>query len=843
MRLPRVPRLALCALLALPLGAQDDWPTHRHDARRSGVTRSALDAATLQPAWEHQSGLPRPAWHGPARWDAYAALEGLRSMRDYDAAPQPIVAAGGLYLASTRDDSVRRFDARTGEPDWVVFAEGPVRIAPTYADGRLYFGADDGAAYCVDAQSGALLWRHVVVPEAERLLHDGRLISTWPVRTGVVVEDGVAYFGASMLPWEPSYLCALDAERGEVRSRDARTWVREHAAGLSLEGALLASADTLVVPQGRIAPLLFARATGDALGALAGGGGSFCLLSEDDQVLHGPGNKTGWITASASDSRAQIATYDKGRSVVLDGERAYLLSDRALSALDGPSRSVRWSRSVERPSALILAGQDLVIGSDGALTVRAAEDGALRYQAELDGRVHGLAVAGGWLYATTDTGLLQAYAPGGAPQSYAEVAPSEQELGRPPALARVSSEGLVAHYAFQSDTAVGSPPTAFRNLVEGGLPARSQGPLTLAPAGALHAVELGGRGDLLVGGDFLETPMPTRALTVEAWARVDEPIEWGGLVGASQDNGNYERGWVLGFRQDRFGFALAGAEGTGHQTWLTAPDSFVPGSWHQVVGVYDGAQQVLYVDGSEVARTSAESGDIAYPERAYFAIGSYRDDDEHFRLDGALQSCSLYARALTAEEIEARWAARADALPAPIEVREDEGPAPSLVLASGPSLRFTGAGRARIEAWLEEPAALELVVEENGREVARVGAGFARRDQSFALSDLGPRRLYHVHFEQRAGDELLRTRTYELDTHLDLTPSAVAGEADARSAELVARLADQNGVGLLLGLEDGALLAQLAAAGHSTSSFIQKSGTQLDQNQTRVVDFLEVQSC
>ena len=402
------------------------------------------------------------------------------------------------------------------------------------------------------------------------ILHDGRLISPYPVRTGVVVEDGLAFFGASLLPWRPSLLCAIDASSGTLDTR-AGTWVREHAGGLTLEGAMLATDDTLIVPQGRVAPLLFGRATGNALGSLPGGGGSFCLLTEDDEVLHGPGNKAGWITASASDSRAQVASYDKGRAMVIEGSTAWLLSDRALSALDGAARTLQWTHAVERPLTLIKAGGTLVVGADGGLVARRASDGELLFQAELDGRVHGLAVAGGWLYASTDTGALVAYSPTAEPRDFDEPLAADSSLGAPPSLQSMSTEALIARFAFQSDTAVGSPPAAFENLVSDGLRAVAQGPLTLAPAGALHAAELDGHGgDLLVGSDFRDSPMPERELTVEAWARVDAPTTWGGFIGAAQDNGEYERGWLLGYREDRFGFALAGDEGSGRleEKWI-----------------------------------------------------------------------------------------------------------------------------------------------------------------------------------------------------------------------------------------------------------------------------------
>ena len=197
-----------------------DWPTYRHDNYRSGETDESLDAANLTLDWVWQSAQPpQTAWAGPAKWDAYNDIPRLNSMRNYDAAFHVAVAGDAVYFGSSADDAVRCLDARTGKERWRFTAGGPVRIAPTLSDGKVYFGSDDGTAYCLDGASGKLLWKFNARPDERLVINNGRLISFWPVRTGVAVEDGTAYFCASMLPWKRSYLCAVDAETGKVEDR------------------------------------------------------------------------------------------------------------------------------------------------------------------------------------------------------------------------------------------------------------------------------------------------------------------------------------------------------------------------------------------------------------------------------------------------------------------------------------------------------------------------------------------------------------------------------------------------------------------------------------------------
>ena len=51
-----------------------------------------------------------------------------------------------------------------------------------------------------------------------------------------------------------------------------------------------------------------------------------------------------------------------------------------------------------------------------------------------------------------------------------------------------------------------------------------------------------------------EQQLPTRHMTVTAWASISTGAEWGGLLGVVQDNGDAEAGWVLGYNEQCFTF-------------------------------------------------------------------------------------------------------------------------------------------------------------------------------------------------------------------------------------------------------------------------------------------------
>ena len=184
----------------------NDWPQYKNDNYRSGRSQVAIFDKTFGKKWVYKSSqFPTPAWYGPAKEDAYALSGPLPSMRDYDLAYSPIIVNDKLYYGSSSDDALHCLNARTGKEEWVFISDGPIRIAPTYYQGNLYFGSDDGFVYCLEALSGKEIWKFSPSDSKKKLLNTGRLISFWPVRTGILIENGIAYFGASLLPWKKRY--------------------------------------------------------------------------------------------------------------------------------------------------------------------------------------------------------------------------------------------------------------------------------------------------------------------------------------------------------------------------------------------------------------------------------------------------------------------------------------------------------------------------------------------------------------------------------------------------------------------------------------------------------------
>jgi outer membrane protein assembly factor BamB len=432
-----------------------DWPTHQHDYSRSGVTEEALQLPLTQ-AWVYRAPRrPIPAWDEPARWDGWNRADQLRNRVAYDKVFNVAVVGTTLYFGSSVDDKLYAFDAKTGEARWSFFAEGPIRLAPTVADSTVYFGADDGKAYALEAATGKLVWKRVVAPEDRRIIGNGRLISVWPVRTGAVVADGRIYCGAGVFPSETLYFCALEQASGEV------VW-RTELTSLPLQGYILASRSKLYVPTGRGGPLAFDRVTGAHLFGVGEGRGTYALLSDDRLVTNGGSNgrRTSFFSTSGGGALARVAA----ELVAVAGERSFLMGDGKLSALDHKvffslteeqntlerkhgrlAKEMEAAKKKGRPPesekeaelagllgtlrgfegrfaachpwetegvdalALIVAGTTLYTGEDGAVAAYDTASGRELWRGEVEGKAYGLAVAGGGLFVSTDTGTIHCF--------------------------------------------------------------------------------------------------------------------------------------------------------------------------------------------------------------------------------------------------------------------------------------------------------------------------------------------------------------------------------------------------------------------------------------------------
>ena len=171
-------------------GAASEWPLCRKDARRGNIT-AAEGPAELSRLWEAKVGQGRVS--------------------------PPTVAGGLAYAADVEGLQVCAFDSATGSERWRFLTGCRVDVPPAIEKGLCLFGGRDGWVYCLNAQTGQLIWRYRAAPADRRIVVSGRMESSWPVVGGVLVQNGLAYVAAGRTSGVDGgiYLHALEPATGK----------------------------------------------------------------------------------------------------------------------------------------------------------------------------------------------------------------------------------------------------------------------------------------------------------------------------------------------------------------------------------------------------------------------------------------------------------------------------------------------------------------------------------------------------------------------------------------------------------------------------------------------------
>ncbi|MDD2599747.1 MAG: PQQ-binding-like beta-propeller repeat protein [Kiritimatiellae bacterium] len=480
-------KIFLLAIL-LPLITQAaDWPTAKGSISRSGRSSETL-SLPLHIAWSHTSAHPpAPAWPAPANLN-FATGQLLENAMTYDRCYHSVIANGKLYYGSSADDTIYCINAKTGDLIWKFVTGAPVRIPPAISGNSLFAGSDDGNLYCLDLDTGKQLWKYTGGPietlRARMLIGNGRMISRWPIRCGIVVDDGALYFTSGLFPVEGVFLHALKIADG------SEIWRSE--IDVSAQGHMLASRDTLFITTGRNTPVSsFSRTTGKKInhygqtkswGKDLTGGSDAILI--DDQLISGPSegiqahvydiaapsiqvakldaigvianatsiysvtplfagqevfqlksfhraiNQENLLIQSVTDKfEAEAKTLKSKRDLQtkelkeqreatkeiqdkLEAEIAHI--DAALKALEEKIKKNtalkknvwQWKTNVKRPYSLLLDTNSLYAGFDGYICAYSLADGSEIWKQELKGRVYGMSISDGALFASTDQGAV-----------------------------------------------------------------------------------------------------------------------------------------------------------------------------------------------------------------------------------------------------------------------------------------------------------------------------------------------------------------------------------------------------------------------------------------------------
>ena len=146
----------------------DDWPTYRHDARRTGAAVCDVPVQ-ISEQWQ-------------------VRLQGKLT--------PPVVCDNRVYVAARDEHTLYVYDIEDGRRLWRFTAGGRIDSPPSVYGGLVLFGCADGRVYCLRTSDGELLWRFTAAPSEKSIVAFGQLESPWRVHGSVLMKDGIAYFTA-----------------------------------------------------------------------------------------------------------------------------------------------------------------------------------------------------------------------------------------------------------------------------------------------------------------------------------------------------------------------------------------------------------------------------------------------------------------------------------------------------------------------------------------------------------------------------------------------------------------------------------------------------------------------
>jgi len=214
-----------------------DWVTLRKDNKRSSRTEVSIPEKAKQ-IWKYQiKGNPIPT------------------------APTTV---GNTIFIGANNGVVYALDSKNGKIKWMVYTGGAINYPPSFWEGRVYVGSNDGNIYCFRASDGNLLWKSLLAPNKNKIPIYDKLQSIWPVASGVLIENGVAYVAAGMTDYDGTFVYALDAKTGKVNWKNLNSSNIEQNAGISVMGHLLSDTKNLYLAGGSVySPAVYNIKTGD----------------------------------------------------------------------------------------------------------------------------------------------------------------------------------------------------------------------------------------------------------------------------------------------------------------------------------------------------------------------------------------------------------------------------------------------------------------------------------------------------------------------------------------------------------------------------------------------------
>ncbi len=309
-----------------------------------------------------------------------------------------------------------------------------------------------------------------------------------------------------------------------------------------------------------------------------------------------------------------------------------------------------------------------------------------------------------------------------------------------------------------------------------------------------------------VNYDEAKDTLPREAVTAEAWLSIEKTMEWCEIVGITK--GDF--GWQLGLRQSSFSFGVGTQESENkkHKMIHTrARPSLNWGEWYHVVGTFDGETAKIYVNGKLEKESAIPKGPIYYESGSKYTIGQ----NGNFYWRGLLHEVGVYNRALSQDEITARYNAKKDLFPCVLDFKVD----PMLTRDNKDSVTITW------ETKSPSPSMISFGHELPLNKSKLMPDPKTAHEVSF--NTLVPETVHYYRIQsQDKNGKITSSRLFEYDSTFDYTPVEVkigtspypkdelTAVYEKAAQDIVAQTDFNRGYCLVLGCGEGRLMYELA---------------------------------
>ena len=279
-----------------------------------------------------------------------------------------------------------------------------------------------------------------------------------------------------------------------------------------------------------------------------------------------------------------------------------------------------------------------------------------------------------------------------------------------------------------------------------------------------------GKGAVFSNGNYLtlksmnEKNLPAEKLSVEAVVSLKKAQKWGCITGFFQDNGSYEKGWLLGYNERNWFFALSTG---GALQYVHSAEKITIGKAVHLSASFNGTEMKIFVNG-KLSSSKKLSGKISYPPQTSFVIGSYKDKDENFPMEGTLYKISLLGKSLENKAAQALAGETAGLIPLALKFKQV------------PVIRFLSPDQAEMSFVLHEEAQCQTVVKPLGKTVISKGT-----KHSVIIKGLKHKHRYELQITASSKGKKFESDTFTLENNINFSnykikkPAAVSAAAQS----------------------------------------------------------------